>query len=109
MLPVLRLETGIEVPALCLPEGLCVSSAKTGTFLVGEIEFVSGLCVATATQKDSDTLEGMRFSVYYVYLIHFMLSYLEKIQACTERSCPTQLYCQSSSSLLNAVQYFMSY
>lgn len=89
VLPVLRLETGVEVPALCLPEGLCTSSAKTRTFLAGEIEFVSGLCVTKATLRDSDTLEGLRFSVYYVYLIHFMLSYLKKIQACTEGSCPT--------------------
>lgn len=56
--------------------GTLYSSAKTGKFLAGEIEFVSGFCVARATLRDSDTLEP-GFSVYYVYLIHFMLSYLE--------------------------------
>lgn len=70
------LEAGVEVPALCLPEGLCTSSTNTGKFLAGEIEFVSDLYVARATQRDSDVLEGLRFSVY-VYLMHFVLSYLE--------------------------------
>lgn len=46
MLPVLRLEAGVEMLALCLPEKLCTSSANTGKFLAGEIELVSGLCVA---------------------------------------------------------------
>lgn len=77
MLPVLRLEAGVEMLALCLPEELCTSSANTGKFLAGEIELVSGLCVARATQRDLDTLEGLRSSVYYVYLMHFVLSYLE--------------------------------
>lgn len=54
-----------------------MSSATTGKFLAGEIELVSDLYVARATQRDSDSLEGLRFSASYVYLMHFVLSYLE--------------------------------
>ena len=77
MLPELGLGAAVKVPALYLPEGLCTSSAVIRKFLAGEIELVSGLHVARATQRDPDKLERLSFLFLYIYLMHFVLSCLE--------------------------------
>lgn len=82
------LGAGVEVPALCQPQGLYSRAAVEREFSAGEIVFwgcLFGLffvwlfffLVARATQRDSDKLERLRFLVLYVYLMHFVLSCLE--------------------------------
>lgn len=105
MLPVVGQGTGVKVPALCLPEWLCTSSAVIRKFAAGEIELVSGLSVARATQRDPDNLKRVSFLFLYIYVFNAFCAILlgSKSRHVQKGAGPTQLYCQSSSSLLNSV------
>lgn len=77
MIPVVGLGAGVEVPALCLAEGPCTSSAVIMKFLAGETGLASGLHVPRATQRDPDKPERLSFLFLYMYLMYFLLSCLE--------------------------------
>lgn len=58
------------MPGLCLPEGLCSSSAVIRKFSGGKMELVSGCHVARAAQRDLDYLGGRKKKKKAFFLVY---------------------------------------